>query len=394
MNFLRKLSAAITGELLFRLVHLFEDLILLPISCYEMFQAKSLELRAFHGIISVGLALFATSILILEPISLLGCILGFAVLIYPRELYGAHTGWEHGFQGVFDHLAERFDYIKFKLMGVRYLPVPPLNVAPITIDLEPLIVRFDTIPVEPMNIDVNLFRNLYQRPQIDFTPFEGMHREFFRHLPQSNPGVPKPLDLTAEEFSVLVNNQHRLFNADERTLLRSISNAEIKKTVDNYLTLWDRLEETGECSILLRRPEKENAVLLVKLYSRDGRDYPVPLSSYLFDKDSLEEWVSVNTTSPITKQPVTGDSIHTPSLYEGHTTRYVRHPYYANSESTSGISQELSDLAGILKPHLDLLLKPAESERDRVIAARLRFYGGAANSRDGDQDHANVPKWP
>ena len=133
----------------------------------------------------------------------------------------------------------------------------------------------------------------------------------------------------------------------------------------------------------MERPKKQEAVLLVKLYQRDGQDFPVPMSSHIFDRQALRRWVNRHNNNPaMGRDPIFGSQ-----AYEGCPTRYVVHPYYPTSESTTGVSQELGDLAGSLRAHLEQN-QPRVSERSRMIAERLSYFFPASSSLSSDNQPA------
>ena len=154
------------------------------------------------------------------------------------------------------------------------------------------------------------------------------------------------VNLTENEFAMLQTSQQPQLTADEIRQLKAYADTTITAKVDNYESLLSRLE-SGECPVLWERPAKENTLLVVKQYQRDGQWECVPGSSYVFDKNAWARSIALNLYQP--KHPMTNDRVDQPSYYNNYPTRYVTHRYYANASSTSGISQELSDKAAELR---------------------------------------------
>ncbi len=165
----------------------------------------------------------------------------------------------------------------------------------------------------------------------------------------SNTGIARDkLELSEAAFNKLKANQLPPLSDEEKAQLERVKDQAIKNTFIQYKDLRARLEpESRECCITWEILTQENTVLLVKLYQRGEEELPVPNSSFVYDKAGLTEWFAARGTHPETR-----DVILAPPVYEGCRTRYVHYSYYASSDLTSGVSQELNDKIAVLRPYL------------------------------------------
>ena len=272
---------------------------------------------------------------------------------------GASTGWNHGFAGVFEHCRRQYNWV----------------VRVITGSLSPLSARDFPTEMSP--------------PQ--YPPAMVWVSSLFRELQAGSPSPSRDLldelMLSSQAFCLLKANQPLPLNAEELKLLAS--DQSIKKQLSKYMDLRERLEIKPLCCITLETPEKENTLLLVKLYSRDGEEFPVPNQSHIFDKPSLAQWLKNNNTHPLDR-----DVLNHPSSYEGFNTRYICHPYYP-PDSDTGISQELSENIRVLRAHLTpnqpSLPLEINGDRNRIRAARLRYFDSSLNADAANNAEVNVP---
>lgn len=87
---------------------------------------------------------------------------------------------------------------------------------------------------------------------------------------------------------------------------------------DNDLTDLIELLRNSECSIIHECPAEENKVLLFKQYKNEFDEWvTVPASYWVFDEESLKEWLNFHPTNPITR-----DNVYNPPKYENKETRY------------------------------------------------------------------------
>ncbi len=407
MNVLNKLFAAISGELLFKVVFVLEKLIVTPIIMYELLQTMFLWLglrnsiigkvlaKVLAGVLVASLCLLFATVWVLNPFYLLGVVIGIIVSqTIEYGFKGASTGWEYGFEGVFTHCANTFNFVASKITGSIFLYQ---DLATGIRRMGLVLPGLDNAYLIPFDVNQNIAEIIHQinMPiQVQNIDDFDFVRQFLHQLEMPVAAEPNRIDLSALELSeadllFLRDNQQHPLNADEMERLESDPNADIKKRVADYKSLWCRLETSGECMISLEKPEKKDAVLLVKLYQReDGQEFSVPGYTHLFDKTWLAIYFDRDSLHPVNR-----DLMFEPSGYQEFPTRYVCHPYYyPTPESSSGISQELSEKTDYLRSYLARYQQqppPQESERNRMIAARLRAFapvtsGVPADTRGND----------
>ena len=217
--------------------------------------------------------------------------------------------------------------------------------------------------------------DLEQRSVIDIVYiYIANNQTHFQDHVQINTGVNlNGLELSPEELTTLrANHQQPKLTSVEIAQLEQDHNQEIKDLIATYNNLHTRLEQ-DVCPILFDRPEKNETVLLVKYYQRDEQWLPIPNSSYIFDKSSLQGWLAGHSPHPNTR-----DSITNPAQYEGCPTRYKSYPYYSSADSTSGNSEELSGMATALRAHISSQPRRVvaiTTEKNNLRAARTSYYG-------------------
>ena len=184
------------------------------------------------------------------------------------------------------------------------------------------------------------------------------------------------LQIDPTQWENLQAIQAPLLTQDEISRLESMSDQPVALGV--YKDLLSRLEE-NVCPLLIEGPEKKEAVLLTKQYQNQGGPWlPVPNSSKVYDKESLQQALAIHGQMT---HPTSRDLISTPSAYELYPhapTRYVWHKYYVNEGAVSGISQELSGQAQELRGRLDSAPRPTAqltpSKVELIRCARLAFF--------------------
>ena len=398
MNFLNKLSAAVIGELLFRLIYLLEHVVLLPTQIFwawqKLFQWMGLDREHLIGKILAGSwtalsCLLILAIWIVSPFALLGAVLGLAIINYSIDYkwQAAFIGWNQGFDGLFIHCAERYNYVLDLSVDAPHL----VNLTPILNNIE----IQQHFPAEYL-AQIAAIAGMGRRT---IAPGEWfILQDFLTQVDelinqQRQPAAPAigqdniidldTITLSSTELDRFRADQNPPLSKEELTRLQSETDGSIKNKLTNYIDLLERLEDSGNCIILGERPEKQQAVLLVKLYQRDGQEFPVPMSSHIFDRQALRRWVNGHNNNPaMGRDPIFGSQ-----YYQGCPTRYVVHAYYPTSESTTGVSQELGELAGSLRAHLEQN-QPRVSERNRIIAERLSYFFPASSSFSSDNQPA------
>lgn len=168
-----------------------------------------------------------------------------------------------------------------------------------------------------------------------------------------------------KEYQILDTNEERnikeyLEKLKEKSTL-SPDEIKHKALIERYLDVKERLND--RCPITLEVPEKSNAVLLVKQYYDGSTWLPVPNGAQIFDRESLEGWLKTKAVHPTTRE-----NIVSPEQYDdGHkicNTRYRYHPYYIDIQGRQcGVSQELNNLASLLKNSLPILKSSKSDQR-------------------------------
>lgn len=179
------------------------------------------------------------------------------------------------------------------------------------------------------------------------------------------------LHLSAKEIWEIEQNDKRL-DDNEITLIKSSNNNEINELFNRYEALIERLDK-DECPVSLGRPEKDNTIVLMKQYYINNQWLPVPNSSTIFDKESLNVTLSTHTNHPLTR-----DSFLSPPNYEGHETRHRIHPYYTNSKP-DGISQELNCLCHELRKKLTVVSNISNNYASTVNAPGVHSQISTSN---------------
>ena len=353
MNFFNKLSAAIVGELLFKMVFVLEMIIQFHITVSINFAQKLVQLRmppmfavVLGRIGSSVLSLFFTTALLFNPFFSLPLLVVLLVaetvssLVFNKRENGVLTGWNIGFVGLYQHCVDRFNFLRSLCFRSSYIELP-----------------FIELPfIEPPVIQLPVFN------------LPSMNRNHLDAVVNQNNFLLRVLELSPEEFTLLCNNQLSPLTGDELNTLKTTSDAAVKLDVALYNDLMARLVIDGTCPILFAQPEpKTEAVLLVKLKQQeDGSERAV--LSHLFDKQSLSGWFSRNNTHPVTRD----DLIRSEDANRREPgVRYVVHPCYSSEDSAAIISQQLSDLIGTLRKHLVMLQK---TPNERIREARLAFF--------------------
>lgn len=164
------------------------------------------------------------------------------------------------------------------------------------------------------------------------------------------------LEMSTADVRALKSEQLPPLSSEQLAMLEKADDVQIKAMVERYKNL-QRLE-TDNCSILADRPERDDTILLVKQYQKDGQWLPVPAAAHIFDKSALKMAMVGNTgTRGNGIHPVTREKIMEPSEYTDvdgicyRTTRYVFHPYYVDA-SGPGISQEINQVTAYLNQYL------------------------------------------
>ncbi len=318
---------AIFGALLFPMVEVLTFIIMIPLSILYFLPASihnAIGMFRAYGLLGAVAAFILTlTALLVFPVMNLLLLTGmyfavpfcWAFIIVSPMINGFSTGWNDGAVAV-------YEYPKRKLMGIfdqwdfTKLYEGRVVVSPFFEYL--ILLRRGEQPMVELIVD----------RQIEFSA----------------------LEVNPNEWAQLKAEQAHPLTPDE--LRRLESSDGMQAELSAYKNLWSRLE-VDPCSILLERPEKHETVLLTKQYrGQDGRWYPVPNESHVFDKASLQSALAIHDEMI---HPTTRDRISNPFAYSAYPralTRYVLHPYYAAVNSTSGISQELSHQARVLREQL------------------------------------------
>lgn len=162
------------------------------------------------------------------------------------------------------------------------------------------------------------------------------------------------LQMPADELRLLKGAQQSALTSEEIERLESLNDATINRLLERYKDL-NQLGSTN-CCISFDIPDREDAVLLVKQYQKDGQWLPVPGLTTVFDTTYIKtHFVGNDTTRGNRIHPLTRDNVLTPSLYEEggreYPTRYRMHPLYLE-ESGPCVSQELNLVTANLRERL------------------------------------------
>jgi hypothetical protein len=171
------------------------------------------------------------------------------------------------------------------------------------------------------------------------------------------------LDLSAEDLAEIKANRCLPLSEEE---IGRLTAEDIE--LQQYKNLFLRLEKEQKCSISQYRPERCDAVILMKQYEINGQWRAVPNSTQVFDRNYLKNWfVGVGESRGNAVHPITKESIKSPKPHADYKTRYVMHPFYcpheeAPAEGTlptsargQGLSQELNLLTKVLRERLAAL---------------------------------------
>jgi len=157
------------------------------------------------------------------------------------------------------------------------------------------------------------------------------------------------MELPQPDRQQLIDNCPAPLSPEEITRFENVEGEEI----NDYLTRHQDLRRltTDKCAISLDRPQRGDAVLLVKQYQQNGVWQSVPQASHIFGKEDLKHWLSAENAV----HPLTQDKIIQPAAFEvgkaSYPTRYVYHNYYLDN-SPHGFSQEVNLVVNYLREAL------------------------------------------